>query len=166
MLLLRIHEDCLVSTIETLHQTVGRHLNRGFGSIAIYTFVLFVFVILLGKIIVNGTTDTFTISVFSVNTCMFIFCVFVLVKVLIHFASVHDTFHSMAHSIFRGYPCWQLSITLGGEPLLLQQYMADLGQVFAIRLMGLPVTYSLVHGIVGTIIVGLVLTLMVPLLQL
>lgn len=55
---------------------------------------------------------------------------------------------------------------LGEDPFLLQTHMEKLEPVLAFRLMGSPISYETVQAAVWSVVVGLVLTIMVPLLSL
>ena len=79
-----------------------------------------------------------------------------------HAARVVETFRDARIEIFRGMRSWRLSSELGKHPLALQKHMLDLENVFVFKLFGVPITSHRVHATMMSILVGMLFTLMVP----
>lgn len=150
-------EDDLIIAIEELNRKCGSYLGVLSGLTALVLFLLFITLIMKYQ-----REKRISIG----EGAAFLVLLTVSIRILIHMASVVETFRSMSCSIFRGLPSWELSNVLGNDPLLLQTYMKDLEPAFAFRLMGIPISYGTVHKLTGSILVGILLTVMVPLLSL
>jgi len=97
---------------------------------------------------------------------VFVFTMLIILRVLIPIASVNETFLSMRCNIFRGYPCLDLTQAFGKNPHLLESYMENLQPVFAFRLMGGPWSNQSVRVLISSVVVGLMFTMVIPLLAL
>ena len=123
-----------------------------------------------------------------------LFLLLLITTILCSAARVHESFRLARLRIFRGMatPTWRVSMLLtapdpskagtvprtqgkpmvttnsvisgGGDPQALQNHMDRLQDLFCVTLFGLPVTNRLVNSVVSSLLVGVLFTLLLPLL--
>jgi len=152
----RTKEDNLIAASEELNRKCSVYFGFLFGIIGLMTFTCIILFIMIYQLVRQPDM--------IIGTLTFFFLV-VFIRILIHMASVVETFRSSSCSIFRGFSSWELSNMLGEDPLLLPNTMKDLEPIFAFQLMGGPVSYGTAQSMAGSIVVGLMLTVLVPLLS-
>jgi len=164
---LRVQETKLVRSMEEFDWKCDFYIGLCFLFIVLHICQAFIALILMSRGLEEATALHPLGKYVVIQTAvMFLFLLTLIFRVLIHMASVGETFCSLSRKVFRGYPSWNLSNVLGGDPLLLQSYMENLEPVLAFHLMGVPMSYSIVHTLISSVLVGLLFTIVVPLLPL
>lgn len=161
----RSKEDNIVVCLQNWHVVLGWRINVVLLLLVSMEFVAFFCFLLTFRdkhFTEYYTADMRSHIVSETGVGIFIW-LWIIWSLLHRSAHVYESFRQARVEVFRGMRSWELSTALSGEATALYHHMESLENVFAIRLLGLPVTNTLVHGVISTIVVGAMFTLVVPL---
>jgi hypothetical protein len=177
VLQLHAQEDLLVRAIRNFEKTNSWYFGVFFLLLGAFAFLKYLKVFIQIRAILNGKeieqgNSRGTIPMLSMAlTLLFLL---IALSVVLKMASVSSSYQKRSRDIFRGYPAWRLSKLLVDDPQALEIKMCGGGgdngsgtgggfaDIMTFRLFGMPVTNSTVYNVVTSTFLGLVFTMLMP----